>query len=66
MFKALKSFTGKVAMTKGQVKDIEDKDIAKDLLNSGYIEEVKNEIKKEVEKVADKNEEKVKEKKKNK
>ena len=62
MFRALKSFTGKVAMTRGQVKDIKDKDIVKDLLNSGYIEEVKNEIKKEVEKVA----KEVKEKKKNK
>lgn len=55
MFKALKSFSGKVSMAKGQKKDIQDKEVIKDLLNAGYIEEikeeVKNEIKKEVKKV---------------
>lgn len=71
MFKALKSFTGKVKMQKGQVADIKDKDIIEDLLNAGYIEEVKeeakkettklkNEIKNDVEKVVFKVEEEVK------
>lgn len=67
MYKALKSFTGKVKMQKGQIADIEDKNIIADLLNAGYIEEVKeetknikNEIKKDVEKIVDKVEEEVK------
>ena len=46
MFKALKSFCGKVSMKKGETKDINDKDIIKDLLNAGYIEEIKEESKK--------------------
>lgn len=41
MYKALKSFAGKVSMRKGDVKEINDKGIAEDLLNAGYIEEVK-------------------------
>lgn len=41
MYKALKSFAGAVSMRKGEVKEINDKEIAKDLLNAGYIEEVK-------------------------
>ena len=41
MFKALISFSGKVSMSKGQVKEIKDKEIIKDLLKAGYIEEVK-------------------------
>ena len=45
MFKALKSFCGKVSMKKGEVKDINDEDIANDLLNAGYIEKIKEEIK---------------------
>lgn len=64
MYKALKSFSGLVNMTKGEIKDLKDKNIIKDLLNAGYIEEVKeetknikNEIKKDVEKVVDKVEE---------
>lgn len=54
MFKALKSFSGKISMAKGQVKDIRDEAIIKDLLNAGYIEEVKEEVskvKKEVKKI---------------
>ena len=43
MYKALKSFAGKVSMRKGEVKEINDKEIVKDLLNAGYIEEVKPE-----------------------
>lgn len=53
MYKSLKSFVGKINMAKGQEKEITDKNIINDLLQAGYIEEVKieNEIKKEVEKV---------------
>lgn len=46
MYKALKSFCGKVSMKKGETKDIDDKNVIKDLLNAGYIEEIKNESKK--------------------
>ena len=48
MYKALKSFAGKVSMSKGEVKEINDKKIVKDLLNAGYIEEVKPEKKEEL------------------
>ena len=48
MYKALKSFAGKVSMRKGEVKKINDKEIVKDLLNAGYIEEVKPEKKEEL------------------
>ena len=48
MYKALKSFAGKVSMRKGEVKEINDKQIVKDLLNAGYIEEVKPEKKEEL------------------
>jgi hypothetical protein len=41
MYKALKSLAGKVSMRKGDVKEINDKGIVEDLLNAGYIEEVK-------------------------
>ena len=48
MYKALKSFAGKVSMRKGEVKEINDKEIVKDLLNAGYIEEVKPEKKEKI------------------
>lgn len=67
MYKALKSFAGKINMRKGEAKDLQDQNIIKDLLNAGYIEEVKeeskklkNEIKKDVEKVVEKVETEVK------
>lgn len=41
MYKALKSFSGIITMNRGQVKEINDKKIVKDLLMAGYIEEVK-------------------------
>jgi hypothetical protein len=41
MYKALISFSGKVSMSKGQVREIADKEFAKNLLKAGYIEEVK-------------------------
>ena len=46
MYKALVSFGGIVSMHKGEVKDIKNKEVAKDLLNARYIEEVKTENKK--------------------
>ena len=41
MYKAKVSFSGKVSMAAGEVKDITDAAVAKDLLSAGYIEEVK-------------------------
>jgi hypothetical protein len=46
MYKALKSFCGKITMNKGQMKEITDKEFAKNLLKAGYIEEVKSTKKK--------------------
>ena len=40
-YKAKVNFSGKVSMYVGEVKDISDDTIAKDLLRAGYIEEVK-------------------------
>lgn len=40
-YKALVNFGGVVSMHVGEVKDISDVNIAKDLLRAGYIEEVK-------------------------
>ena len=45
MYKALKSFSGVISMTKGQEKDIQDKATIEDLLRAGYIEEIKPEVK---------------------
>lgn len=45
MYKALLSFTGLVSMAMGDVKEISDASIAKDLLKAGYIEEVKEKTK---------------------
>lgn len=44
-YRALKNFVGVLSMRKGEVKDIKDQEIAKDLLNAGYIEEVANKAK---------------------
>ena len=41
MYKALKSFTGVITMGQGEIKPIEDQIVVKDLINAGYIEEVK-------------------------
>jgi hypothetical protein len=43
MYKALVSFSGLVSMAEGEVREISDLSIAKDLLKCGYIEEVKEE-----------------------
>lgn len=42
MYKALISFSGVISMVAGEVKEIADKEIVKDLLQAGYIEEVKS------------------------
>lgn len=34
--RAIKSFTGKVRMIKGEVREVEDEAIARDLVNCGY------------------------------
>lgn len=47
MYIALKSFSGKISASKGAKLEINDKYIAKDLLNAGYIEEI-NETKKDI------------------
>ena len=49
LYKALVSFAGNVSMTVGEVKEITDSSIVKDLLKAGYIEAVKQQ-KKEVKK----------------
>lgn len=41
MYRAKISFTGLITMKKGEEKEIKDKKIVKDLLKSGYIEEIK-------------------------
>lgn len=40
-YKALISFSGIVSATIGEVVDIADKEVAQDLLNAKYVEEIK-------------------------
>jgi hypothetical protein len=40
MYKALISFSGLVSMAEGDVRDITDEALAKDLLNAGYVIEL--------------------------
>lgn len=40
-YKAKVNFSGAISMYVGEVKEIVDVDIAKDLLKAGYIEEIK-------------------------
>ena len=47
LYKALVSFCGVESMAMGEVKDIKDDLIAKDLLKAGYIEKVRKEKKNE-------------------
>lgn len=61
MFKALKSFCGKVSMKKGETKELNDAEIINDLLNAGLIEEIK-ENKTKIETVIKKVEEKIEKK----
>lgn len=39
-YRATKSFTGLVSMVKGEVRELEDERIVKDLIKSGYIEDL--------------------------
>ena len=41
MYKSLISFSGIISMTVGEIKEITDKEVVKDLLQAGYIEEIK-------------------------
>ena len=41
MYKAIIGFSGLITMKKGEIKEIKDKALVKDLLKAGYIEEVK-------------------------
>ena len=61
MYKAIKSFSGLVSMKKGEIKDLKDAYTIKDLLNAGYIEEIKEEVKKVETKVKEEVKEVVKE-----
>ena len=45
MYEAIKSFSGAVSMSVGDVRDISDVNIAKDLLRAGYIREIKSAVK---------------------
>lgn len=40
MYKALKTFSGKVSMRKGETRELTDKAVINDLVKAGYIEEV--------------------------
>lgn len=46
--KALVSFSGAFSMYKGETKECNDKVILQDLLQAGYVEEVKEKPKKDV------------------
>jgi hypothetical protein len=43
MYRAIIGFSGLINMKKGEVKEIKDKALVKDLLKAGYIVEVKPE-----------------------
>jgi hypothetical protein len=43
MYRAVIGFSGLINMKKGEVKEIKDKALVKDLLKAGYIVEVKPE-----------------------
>ena len=45
MYEALISFSGKVSMTVGEVRELTDPSAIKDLLRAGYIKEVTKEPK---------------------
>lgn len=46
MFRAKKSFSGLITMREGEVREISDQALIKDLLRADYIEEIKEEKKK--------------------
>jgi len=53
-YKAKVNFSGAISMYVGEVREIADVDIAKDLLKAGYIEEIKPADKKAVDVKEDK------------
>ena len=62
-YRALVSFTGSVSMAGGEVREISDLAIAKNLLKVGYVEEVKEKVTEKVTKDTETGTEKVAEKK---
>ena len=61
MYEAIKSFSGVISMSCGEVAEINDDYIAKDLLRAGYIREVKPATKGKAEPKAEKAKEEPKE-----
>ena len=45
MYKATKSFSGIISMKKGDVREIRDAEVAKDLVRAGYVIELADESK---------------------
>ena len=45
MYKATRSFSGIVSMKKGDVKEINNEEVAKDLIRAGYVIELADESK---------------------
>ena len=45
MYKATKSFSGIISMKKGDVREIKDDEVAKDLIRAGYVIELADESK---------------------
>ena len=45
MYKATKSFSGIISMKKGDVREIKDEEVAKDLIRAGYVIELADESK---------------------
>lgn len=45
MYKATKSFSGIISMKKGDVREIKDDEVAKDLIRAGYVMELADESK---------------------
>lgn len=41
LVKAIKSFAGKLSMAADEIREVVEDEIVKDLLNAGYIEEIK-------------------------
>lgn len=45
MYKANKSFSGVISMKRGDVREIKDVEVAKDLIRAGYVSELADESK---------------------
>lgn len=41
LVKALTNFAGKLSMCANEIREVEEDDVIRDLLNTGYIEEIK-------------------------